>query len=225
MTPDKPEKEITIICVSYQRYKQIHVLIHCLLCQTLQNWRLLIIHDGKDEKMRREVQGYIDEYSNISYTETDKRYNDYGHSLREIGINTTQTPFLMMTNDDNYYAPKFLEFMFDAIKQLNLDFVLCNMVSSHEFRFSGEPSHDVYTNVTRAPDGTYTQAPYNVIHSIPQKHCVDIGNFIIKTSLAKAVGFRDKSFAGDGTFVEDVVRQNTGQVNLGKVHKVLFVHN
>jgi len=219
------DKEITIICVSYKRYQQINVLINSLLCQTLSNWKLLVIHDGHDARMGREIKRYTTEHPNIKYMETDRRYNDYGHSLREIGIKMAETPYIMITNDDNYYTPKFLEYMFETINEHNLDIVLCNFVSSHDFSFLEKPPSEIYTNVLQSPDGKYVQLAYNVINSIPRKHCVDIGNFIVKTPLAKQAGFRDKSSAGDGTFVEDIMSLNSGRIRAGKVHKVLFVHN
>ena len=51
MTPSAPnaERELTVICVAYKRYCTIHTLIRSFLCQTLDNWKLLVIHDGPDE--------------------------------------------------------------------------------------------------------------------------------------------------------------------------------
>jgi hypothetical protein len=225
MTGSEVNQEVTIICVAYRRYREIHVLINSILCQTVNNWKLLIIHDGHDGKMEREVGHYTKKYETIEYLETDRRFNDYGHSLREIGIRMVETPYLMMTNDDNYYAPKYLEYMFHAIKEKNLDFVLCNMVSSHDFLLAEKPPFPIYMNLFQTVDGSYKQSPYNVINSIPKKHCIDIGNFIIKSEIAKSVGFREKGFCADGTFVEDVMSLYEGKIRVGKVDKVLFVHN
>ena len=174
--------------------------------------------------MRDELAPYTDKYQNIKYEETEKRYNDYGHSLRERGVKQADTSYLMMTNDDNYYVPKYLEIMFDGINTHNLDFAYCDMVSSHGFKFSKRPS-DVFTRVTRTQDGYYVQTPYNVIRSVPKKGSIDIGNFIVRSQLARAVSFRDKGFAGDGTFVEDLMTQNQGKIRVGKIKQVLFVHN
>lgn len=225
MTSATSGKDITIICVSYKRYREIHVLINSFLCQTRQNWELVIIHDGRDAQMRGEVDTYTKWYDNIKYMETDKRYNDYGHSLRELGINIAKTPYLMMTNDDNYYVPKYLEVMFSVINTHNLDFAFCDMVSSHMFRFKKKPPDDIYTKLIQTPEGHYIQPQYNVIRSVPKKHCIDIGSFIVKSELARAVGFSDKGFYGDGTFVEELMSQNQGKIRVGKVNQVLFVHN
>ena len=102
-------KEITVICVSYKRYKNIPVLIHSFLAQTLQNFKLLVLHDGYDAEMEIILQDFRNNYPDIfDYRFSDIRFNDYGHSLRDIGIGMLDTEYVLITNDDNYYCPKFL---------------------------------------------------------------------------------------------------------------------
>lgn len=224
-------KELTVVCVSYQRYREIHVLINSLLSQTLQNWKLLIIHDGPDAQMEAELKPYLERYPDlIRFQCTETRYNDYGHTLRKMGIELCDTEFVLLTNDDNYYARKFLQYMFEAIRQQNLDMVLCNMIHSHK------------------NPGKYRQDDYHLFDSFPQMNYVDVGNFIIRTDRARAVGFTDTSYAADGVFVERVMEQHNvislipgwsgnwryrfrrkdpakQTLRVGKVSRVLFVHN
>ena len=199
-------KQLTVVCVSYKRYKEIHIPINAFLCQTVSNWKLLVIHDGPDEKMRGIVEEYGKSYPNIEYLETEERYNDFGHSLRDIGIRRADTEFVLLTNDDNYYMPKFLECMFEPINNWGADFVLCDMVHNQ-----------------RNP-GRYIQPEYNFFDTYPKKLYIDIGTFIVRTSMAKEVGFRDKSYAGDGTFVEDLINRFPN-MDICKIPKVLYVHN
>ena len=225
------EKDLTIICASYRRYREIHVLVNSLLCQTSDNWKLLVIHDGYDETMEGALRPYCQQHPRIEFVFAEKRYNDYGHSLREIGLARAQTEFVMFTNDDNYYAPKFLEYMFEAIKHHNLDLVLCNMIHSH-----------------RNP-GRYRRDDYHLFDSYPRMRYIDIGNFIVRRSIAQEVKFSDKSFSADGVFIERIMssynvvnlipgwrwklsllRQqrwapNRKTIRIGKVDRVLFVHN
>lgn len=201
------DKEITIICVAYKRYKSIHVLVNSFLCQTLENWKLLVIHDGPDGKMERIMGRYVEENDNIEFMCTDTRYNDYGHTLRDIGIQKADTEFLLLTNDDNYYAPVFLEYMFKSIRENNLDFILCDMIHSHN------------------NPGVYIQPPYELFKSFPKINYIDVGNFIIRTSIAKDVGFKDRSHGADGVFVEEIRKRYGNNIRIGKINSVLFVHN
>lgn len=205
------DKDLTIICVAYRRYAQLPVLIHAILCQTLRNWRLHIIHDGPDQEMEALLRPYGERHPEISYEFTDRRYEDYGHSLRQIGIDNADTEYLLITNDDNYYVPVFLEFMFNEIREHDLDLILCDMVHSDLSVDEGGLK--------------YARGEYSCFRTHPKKGRVDIGCFIVRTEIAKRVGFRDKSFFGDGTFVEDMLAEFGGGLRIGKLNKVLFVHN
>ena len=199
--------ELTIVCVAYQRYEKIPVLLHCLLAQTVQNFKLLILHDGYDQKMDVLLAEYKSRYPEfLDYAFTQERHNDYGHSLREIGIQMVQTPFLLLTNDDNYYCPIFVEKMLLALREHQADLVLCDMIHSHN------------------NPGGHIQPPYSLLKTAPEPGSIDIGCFIVKTALAKEVGFRDKGHDGDATFFLDLLRTNPS-ARIAKVNQVLFVHN
>jgi len=202
-----PRKTLSIVCVSYQRYQQIPILIHSFLAQTLQNFKLKIYHDAPDAKMEAILARYKAEYpSLIDYQFTGQRYNDYGHSLRDIGIAEADGDYLLITNDDNYYVPRFLEFMFQAIEAGDVDLVLCDMIHSHN-RPGGRP-----------------QGPYMLFQTAPQRLAIDVGCMIVRTSIAKKFGWRDKGHDGDATYLEDLIRAAPG-LKYSKLSHVLFVHN
>jgi hypothetical protein len=203
-----PSPRLTIYCAAYKRHDQIRVLVYSLMCQTYGDFRLVVIHDGEDAKMRGLLAGFKAMYpERFDFLLTEERFNDYGHSLRALAIELCDSKFIMLTNDDNYYVPSFLEKMLSKMDSENLDLVLCDMVHSHD-----------------RPGGR-SQGSYNAFVTEPRKFSVDIGCFIVKSELAKAVGFRDKGFEGDGTFVDDIMQNSGRAVKWGKVEKILFVHN
>lgn len=217
--------ELAIIAASYRNYRSVHVLIHSLLCQTLQNWHLLLVHDGPDPQMRAEVARYIETNPRIEMLETPTRHNDYGHSPRGYGLERAKSEFVMFTNDDNYYMPKFTEYMFQRIRKQKLDLVLCNLIHSH-----------------RNP-GRIWRDDYHVFDSLPKKWRIDIGNFIIRRSMALEVGFDSRAYDADGVFIEKVLRHYNVEskipdwssdlphaldkkaIRVGKEARVLYVHN
>ncbi len=195
------DPRLTIVIVSYQQELALDCLLKSLMCQTLQNFKVLVIHDGPNANTKK----IVNKYSAVcEYLETEKRFNDYGHSLREIGIQKTDTEFILLTNGDNYYAPRFTEFMFEAIDRQRLDLVFCDMVHSH-----------------RNP-GFYARPSYKFFRTRPFVNYIDVGCFITKSAMSKKVGFRDRSFTGDATYFEDLLRR---PVRVGKVEKILMVHN
>lgn len=204
------EKQLTIICVSYKRYEMIPILIHSFLAQTLQNFKLLIIHDGYDQRMDEILSVFKRDYPDrVDYQFSETRFNDYGHTLRDIGIKQADTEYVLITNDDNYYAPRFLEQMFHAIDarpDAHPDIVYCDMIHSHN------------------NPGLRWQLPYNRFETAPKRNHIDIGCFIAKSELAKKVGFRDKGFAGDATYFEDLLKA-APKPRVVKIPMVLLVHN
>lgn len=201
------EPLITIICVSYKRYKNIPILIHSFLAQTRQDFNLLIIHDGYDEVMAGLLKDFKETNPDrIDYKFTEKRYNDYGHSLRDLGIQMAIGRYILITNDDNYYCPVFLDYMLNAIQENEADIVMCDMIHSHN------------------NPGSRPQPPYKFFETKPARGSVDIGCFITKSELAKKVGFKDKSHDGDATYFEDIIRI-AGNPKIVKLDRVLFVHN
>jgi hypothetical protein len=115
--------------------------------------------------------------------------------------------FLLITNGDNYYSPRFFEFAFEAIDSQLLDIVIWDMVHSHS-----KPGR--------------TQNPANCPFSVyPVRYYIDIGSLMVKSSIAKQTGFRDKSFAGDATFLEDVLNLPSARLRIGKIQKTLMMHN
>src|SRR6185437_12241311 len=120
--------------------------------------------DGPSTATRDVVIAYLKAYPDkFEYLETEKRYNDFGHSLRQMGINAASTEFLLLTNGDNYYTPRFVEFMFEAIDRDDLDVVLCDMVHSH---------HN---------PGLTIQSSYGVFRTKPFRFYLDIGCFLART--------------------------------------------
>lgn len=206
--------ELTIVCVAYRRYQNLPVLIHAFLAQTLQNFRLLVIHDGPDAEMQALLAPYCERHPGVIDCHfTDRRHNDYGHSLRQLGIGMADSDYLLITNDDNYYVPRFLEFMFMPMQQADSgegtapDIVFCDMIHSHN------------------NPGVRRQLPYNPFETRPERNHIDMGCFIARTALARQVGFRDKGFAGDATYFEDLVAAAGPSPNLVKIPMTLFVHN
>jgi len=199
--------KLTIVCTAYKRPMSIQCLIYSLMDQSNMDFVLRIYHDGPDSAMEELLSNYADQYpDHIQVNFSERRHNDVGHSLREVGIREAETDFILITNDDNYYVPIAVETILHTFEKEDSDMVLFDMVHSHE-----------------RPGGR-RQTSYNYFKTKPSMNNVDIGAFAVKTELAKKVGWRDKGYAGDGTFCEDLVSSKK-KFKISKVNKILFVHN
>lgn len=199
---------LSIVVATYQQANALNCLLASLLCQTLQNFEVIVIHDGADAGSRAIANRYESDFAGrLRYIETAQRFNDWGHSLREIGIQVALGEYVLLTNGDNIYGPRTVECIFDAVDQYQLDVVTWNMIHSRPW-----------------PGATRLKAcnPFSV-H--PVHDLIDMGSFAVRTTLAKAAGFRDKASDGDATYFSDVLRVTGKSVRVGKIEKTLFVHN
>lgn len=74
-----------------------------VLNQTFKGYEILCYHDGPlvDEDLRNEFP--------VPVKCTNKRYNDWGHSLRDIGIKQARGEYIIHFNPDNLLYPNALE--------------------------------------------------------------------------------------------------------------------
>lgn len=193
--------DITIIVSTHKRLPALGVLIGSFLCQTHQDWHMVIIHDGPDDDFLVFSERYQGG-GRFRWIQTAERYGNWGHELRSIGLNHVGTPWLMWTNDDNYYVPTFLERMLEAAGEHDLDMAICNML--HD-------SHGGQENY------------YHVLDAQLERGKIDIGCFIVRAEMAKQVGFNGRDYAADWQFVSELLE--TCNPRVGKVSEVLCVHN
>jgi len=199
-------KLITIIIPSYKRYRNLDVIINCFLCQTCDDWDILVVNDGPDEIKREQMKKYSDLYNNIKYIETDKRYNDWGHTHREIGLKKSTGKWSLITGDDNYYVPIFIERMKETIlENPESGFVYCDFVLDH-------PRKGICYN-------KYMDTKIKFTH-------IDIGSFIFKTDIGKKVGYKHKDFNADWKFVRRYRKRmlENGLKDV-KIAQTLYIHN
>ena len=197
---------LEVICVSYKRPALLHCFLLSLACQTSNDFVVKVIHDGPDLETRKVIELVKQSYPNLmlSYEETQNRYNDYGHTLRDIGLKSSSSEYILLTNDDNYYVPVFVEEILADIKVRKLDIVYFDMVHNHKIYDLPNP------------------IGYQTLITEPRLNRIDIGSFVFKGKIGKMVGFNDRSFAADGIFFEQLL---TKTKKIGKIEKVLYVHN
>ena len=73
---------------------------------TFKDFEVLIYHDGPVNRPLPELSGYT---FNYKFKETKTRYNDWGHSLRDLGIREAKGDYIIHFNPDNLLYPDALE--------------------------------------------------------------------------------------------------------------------
>lgn len=194
-------RTLQIICVAYQRPKEIKLLISSFIVQTNPNWLLYIIHDGPTPK---EITDIVTEFHDdrLILCESKVRKGKWGHPNRKMMLDKIpcepDDPILL-TNDDNFYVRTFVDKML-AVMTKAVGMVYCDMMTNY---------YD-----------------YDVVHCVPKVNRIDMGAFVVRADIAKKVGFNSVKFQADGEYCEEVVKcckENNYRVL--HIDKILFVHN
>lgn len=171
-----------------------------MLAQSNQNWKAHIVADCPPDEIQNALNQIIIffEDDRIKLTILPERHNDWGHSPRQYGLENASEEWVVMTGEDNYYAPEFVNSMLQECEDNN--FVYCNMVHN-------------WINQDYIPISTQLELGK-----------IDIGCFMCKTEIAKKIKLRNDHPWADWFFVEEYINQY-GNSNIKKIDKILYVHN
>ena len=202
--PDN-DKLFHIVIPTYRGGYKLEVIINCLLAQTCQNFHMSVISDGYEEETYKQMQKYFD-LSNFSYFSTNVRYNNYGHTPRELGMLSSDCKFTIMTGFDNYYVPIFVERFEQACNSAgNVGFVFCDFVLDH---IRDSRRYNKY------------------VDSKLEVNYIDIGNFAAETQLIKQAGIKINEYAADWHLVNDIIPMlKNMEKTIVKIPQTLYIHN
>lgn len=186
---------VDFVIPTYNRPAPLRAMLASLVAQTNPAWRANVVIDNpEDVDNVALVESFGD--SRIRWTKTDKRYNDWGHTPRELGKQMSECQYVIMTGDDNYYTPNFVkELAFRT--EMDYGMIYWDMVHSH---------YD-----------------YSYFKCKPNINFIDMGAFATRRDLAQQIPL-GKEYAADGLYVEKFKKQFPTE-RIIKIEKVLFVHN
>ncbi len=200
-TEDGGMPRVSLVVASYlnddrRRLDSLLCLLYSVRAQTYPHWEVVVVHDGPivsptvKADLNRVCQGPT------WLVETTERKGSFGHPNRHLGIRHVSGDYVGLSNDDNYYAPVYFEWMLSELQEKKAQLAYCNMAHSHR--------------------------GWGVIDAKPARGFIDAGNWIAESGLAKGVPWTDMTFAGDWTYFDALHRKARKAV---KVPGVLFVHN
>lgn len=188
---------VEFIIPTHNRPNPLRSMLASLVAQTNDSWSANVVID---DKQNDELVGIVKSFNTpkIYHTFTGHRYNDWGHTPREIGKQMSGASYIIMTGDDNYYTPNFVAELHKCVNDhKGPGMIYWDMVHSH---FN-----------------------YSFFRCSPGMAQIDMGAFATRNDLAKQIKL-GVDFAADGVFVEEFKRRFKDQ-RMIKVEKVLFVHN
>jgi len=187
---------VSMVIAAYKRPRELLSTIHCLLCQTHQNFEILVVHDGPGGgRIAAAIERLGD--PRVRYIELPNNCNDWGNSSKMYGSQLASGDFIGHSNDDNYYAPVYFEWMLSDLIYKEAEFAYCNMVHSH--------------------------SQWSVLDCRIQPGYIDGGGWICSASIVKSTPWEStKDTYSDGIYAVTLASKANKAV---KVPGLIFVHN
>jgi len=188
-------------------WEQTHLLkclIQSIVCQTYNNWEIVLVHDGENLSHKAELSEYLKD-NRITYNNTSQRYGFWGHRGRSLGTSLSTGDWIIHSNDDNYFVPILLEEIVNVINtNPEVNFVYWDMVLG---KYKNLHSHN--------------QKDYG--HFVPkiQHSYIDWGQFVTQKSVISKHLINCEEAAADGSLVESM----KSELVPFYIDKVLFIHN
>lgn len=186
---------IDIVAVTYKQGHKLKCFIESILSQTSNNYKLHVIHDGPDEEFLSL------KYDSVNLIQYPNRTENYGHILRDWALkNIVHNEYVLITNGDNYYTPVMVEEVSKCKEDLiYFDFICHHSTTSNENKSS-----------------------YGFLKSEMKSCFIDMGSVVVRSELAKKVGFNSTQFGADWDYFNQLLKITN---SVTKINKVLLVHN
>ena len=191
--------KIEFVIPTYNRTEHLMCIISSIKAQRSDRWKIHVVADCPPEGTLDKIMKYFEDDSRIKFTILPQRYNDWGHTPRNYGLEHATEEWIVMTGEDNYYTPVFVDNMLSAARP-NCHFVYCNMVHN------------------------WTDFQYYPINCAPKWGQIDIGNFMIRKSYGQQMKLDVTNMQADGKFVEEYLTKFPLK-SVVKIDKYLYVHN
>jgi glycosyltransferase involved in cell wall biosynthesis len=176
------------------------LILQSLVVQTDSNWKAHVIIDGMTNEYRK-VKDIYQDNDKVRFSHIEGPNNDWGHTARNYGLDEATGMYVVMTGDDNYYVPTFVQEMLDA-SNYTAKMVICNMV--HNAINQG----------------------YQPVEGMLKIYHIDIGNVMYKTDCIGDLELDKTSYEADYTFAMEFSKNNVKSfTDIHKINKFLYVHN
>lgn len=196
--------------------KKVNSLLDSFERQSFKNFEIILIHDGPNPDSKLLL---LERSFKLSYEETSKRYNDWGHSLRDMGISQSRGEYLVILNCDN----KLYDFALEELNRLSEEPIKLKSIPWWDSKdiliypiyLRGQTSNGFHLmrDESLAGDVDMILPGYPV-----QENCIDCMQLVMKRIRWDYYGgWKNKSFAADGEMYPRFVRENLGAIYSSKI--------
>lgn len=214
-----PPSKVAVISPCFIRYPTI---VASMMNQTYENWELHLVHSGPAP---HNFPRFKDD--RIKFFETARDRQNYGHPTRVDWLNKIRAKeivcdYVVITNDDNFHVPHYLEKLVAPLEKDNqwIGSYCSQMVHNYAGPLGQyEPAKGQVDGAAHITDG------YGVIDCKPQQGYIDCASALIRSEIAGKTGWPSMRHSSDWDYLEMVASKNGGWGRMKKVAGALLVHN
>jgi glycosyltransferase involved in cell wall biosynthesis len=192
--------KIEFIIPTYTRIFHLITMLGSLMSQSNPNWKVHVVADCPPEDIQEQLKTIIAFFNDprLKLSILPERHNDWGHTPRQYGLDNATEEWVIMTGEDNYYVPEFVDIMLK--ESTNHHFVYCDLVHN------------------------WINKDYIPLLSKLELGRIDIGSFMVKTNMGNKIKLKKEHEWADWYFIQEF--QNKYKVaKYKKVNRILYVHN
>lgn len=191
--------KIEFIIPTYKRPNQLMCIISSIFSQRSDMWKIHVVADGVYDGYQK-IKDYFSGDKRIRFSELDGPSKDWGHTPRNYGLEQATEDWVVMSGDDNYYMPVFVDHFLEVGNKEDIHFVYCDMIHN------------------------WVNFEYHYVKSQPRYGAIDIGNFMAKRRNAQQIKLDITKEAADAIYVEDYLKKFNRE-GVRYIPKPLYVHN
>lgn len=214
---EMPPSKVAVIAPSYLRYPTI---VASMMNQTYENWELHLVHAGQTPP---DYPKFNDD--RIKFFATAQNRKNWGHPIRydwlnKIKAKEIECDYVVVTNDDNYHVPHYLEKLISPLEkdQTLIGSYCSHMVHNYAGIIGYESAKDQVDGADHITDG------YGVIEVKPEQGYMDCACAMVRSEVASGVGWPSMRHSSDWDYLEMIASRNGGWDKMRKVSGCLLIH-
>ena len=174
---------VSIIIPTYNRVHLIWETLDSILKQTYQNWECIVIDDGSTDATEEVMNDYLNRDSRIQYHHRPEEHLPGGNGARNYGLSLAKGDYVIFFDSDDLMTEDHIAIKVNAIQTHPVDYV----IAKTKF-FNSEISLESYYS--------FNEYPLSIANYLYEKVNWLTYDTLIKSSLAKSIGFNEKLKSG-----------------------------
>ena len=117
------QPKVSVILVTYNRMNFLKKSLESVLAQTYRNFELILINNGSIDGSQEFCKECAKRDSRIKFINIKE--NSGSSRGKNIGLDSCNTEYITIVDDDDYCDRNMLEFLMDLVDKYNADIAMC----------------------------------------------------------------------------------------------------